>query len=51
LPVVALAVLAISDPLLEPYQPLLMFLFVAGGLVVAALLIRYFFNESRRKLP
>jgi hypothetical protein len=51
LPLLALLVLAVSDPLLEPYQPLLMFLFGAGGLVVAAIVTRYYFNKSRRKLP
>jgi hypothetical protein len=51
LPLIALFVLAVSDPLLEPYESLLMFLFGSGGLVVAAGVTRYYFNKSRRKLP
>jgi hypothetical protein len=51
LPLVALAVLAVSDPLLEPYQSSLMLLFGAGGLAMAAGVSRYYFRKSRRKLP
>jgi hypothetical protein len=51
LPLIALAVLAVSDPLLEPYQPIMVLLFGAGGLVVAGGVTRYYFNKSRRKLP
>jgi hypothetical protein len=51
LPLIALFVLTLSDPILEQYQPLLMVLFGTGGLVVAAGVTRYYFNKSRRKLP
>lgn len=51
LPLIALFVLTLSDPMLERYRPSLMFLFGIGGLVVAAGVTRYYFNKSRRKLP
>jgi hypothetical protein len=51
LPLVILLVLAVSDPLLDPYMYVLLALYGIGGLVVAGLVARYYFNKSRRKLP
>jgi len=51
LPLVILAVLAIGDPLLDPYRYVLLGLYGTGGLVVAGLVARYYFNRSRRRLP
>ena len=51
LPLMILAVLAVGDPLLDPYRYVLLGLYGTGGLVVAGLVARYYFNRSRRKLP
>lgn len=51
LPLLILLVLAVSDPLLAPYRYVLLALYGTGGLAVAGLVARYYFNKSRRKLP
>lgn len=51
LPLLALFVLVLGDPLLEPYAPVLLVLYGSSGLVLAALVARYYFNKSRRKVP
>jgi hypothetical protein len=51
LPLLALFALVLSDPVLEPYAPVLLGLYGTGGLVLAALVTRYYFNKSRRKVP
>jgi hypothetical protein len=51
LPLIALLVLTVSDPLLQPYEPVILFLYAISGLVLAGLVTRYYFNKSKRKLP
>ncbi|WP_181259134.1 hypothetical protein [Pseudoduganella armeniaca] len=51
LPLLALFALVLSDPVLEPYAHVLLALYGTGGLVLAALVARYYFNKSRRKVP
>ena len=51
LPLVSLSVLVVSDPLLEPYSQVALAAYGTGGIVVAVLVARYYFNKSRRKLP
>lgn len=51
LPLLALFVLVLGDPVLEPYAPALLVLYGSSGLVLAALVARYYFNKSRRKVP
>lgn len=51
LPLVALSVLVLSDPLLARYSQVALVLYGTGGIAAAALVARYYFNESRRKLP
>ncbi|WEF34315.1 hypothetical protein [Pseudoduganella chitinolytica] len=51
LPLLALFVLVLGDPVLEPYAPVLLVLYGTSGLVLAALVARYYFNKSRRKVP
>jgi hypothetical protein len=51
LPVVTLVVLALSDPVLEPFAPAVLLLccaLVVGGAVFVA---RHYYKKSRRKLP
>jgi len=51
LPLVTLMVLTYSDPLVEANRDLVLVLYGAGGLVVAALVARYYFDKARRKVP
>lgn len=51
LPLVTLAVLVVSDPLLTDYLKYTLALYGTGGIVAAALVSRYYFKKSRRKLP
>lgn len=51
LPLVVLTVLVLSDPLLKPYSQVALVLYGTGGIAAAALVARYYFNKSRRKLP
>lgn len=51
LPLLTLAVLVVSDPLLTDYLKFTLALYGTGGIVAAALVSRYYFKKSRRKLP
>lgn len=51
LPLATLAVLVVSDPLLTGYLKYTLALYGTGGIVAAALVSRYYFKKSRRKLP
>jgi len=51
LPLLTLAVLVVSDPLLTGYLKYTLALYGTGGIVAAALVSRYYFKKSRRKLP
>ncbi|MDY0961172.1 hypothetical protein [Massilia sp. CFBP9026] len=51
LPLVTLGVLVVSDPLLTGYLKYTLALYGTGGIVAAALVSRYYFKKSRRKLP
>ncbi|MDY0973379.1 hypothetical protein SOM61_00275 [Massilia sp. CFBP9012] len=51
LPLVTLSVLVVSDPLLTGYFKYTLALYGTGGIVAAALVSRYYFKKSRRKLP
>jgi len=51
LPLLTLAVLVVSDPLLTEYLKFTLALYGTGGIVAAALVSRYYFKKSRRNLP
>lgn len=51
LPAVSFLLLIVSDPLFDDHMLVLLALYVLGGLAVAALTVRHYFNKSRRKLP
>jgi hypothetical protein len=51
LPLVTLMVLTYSDPLIEPHRDGVLVLYGVGGLVVALLVARHYFDKARRKVP